>query len=89
MPASSSGCVLTTVIEADTGIGTEAQRRDASPLAQTVQRRIDASDHFHYDVVDGSFGLQPQSGTARPGSTAAQDDSDARHGPRLPAPVRA
>ena len=45
---------LTCVIEGDRGIGTEAQRRDASPLANTVQRRIDASDHFHYDYVDTS-----------------------------------
>jgi len=45
---------LTTVIEADHGIGAEATRRDASPLAQTIQRRVDASDHFHFDAVDTS-----------------------------------
>jgi hypothetical protein len=45
---------LTTVIEADYGIEATAPRRDASPMASTVLRRVDARDHFHYDVVDGS-----------------------------------
>jgi len=53
-PSQQFWLLLTTVIEADAGIGTEALRRDASPLAQTVQRRVDASDHFHYDAIDVS-----------------------------------
>ncbi len=45
---------LTTVIEGDFGIDVEAYRRDASPMKQTIVRRVDAKDHFHYDVVDGT-----------------------------------
>jgi hypothetical protein len=42
---------LTTVIEEDTGFA-RAGARKASPLPHTVQRRIDASDHFFSDTVD-------------------------------------
>jgi len=45
---------LTTVIDADFGLETEALRRDASPLAQTIQRRVDCTDHFRYDAIDVS-----------------------------------
>ena len=50
---------LTTVIEADYGIEATAQRRDASPMSSTILRRVDARDHFHYDVVDGSSAFNP------------------------------
>ena len=68
---------LTTVIEGDFGIGTEAERRDASPLANTIQRRVDATDHFHYDVVDGSSVYSPNPGPPGPdNATVVQDDTD-------------
>jgi hypothetical protein len=68
---------LTTVVEADFGIGTEALRRDASPLPTTVQRRIDATDHFHYDVVDGSSAYSTNPGLPGPeNATVVEDDTD-------------
>jgi hypothetical protein len=42
---------LTTVIEADQDLGIVAQRRDASPIRATVERRVDASDHFRQGIV--------------------------------------
>jgi hypothetical protein len=62
---------LTTVIEADYGIETTAQRRDASPMSTTVLRRVDARDHFHYDVVDGSSAFNPSPKTDQ----VMEDDS--------------
>jgi len=63
---------LTTVIDGDLGIDVEAQRRDASPMKNTIQRRVDARDHFHYDVIDGSSAL-----SATPLSPeVVQDDTD-------------
>jgi hypothetical protein len=50
---------LTTVIEGDFGLDTHAKRRDASPLSFTVQRRVDATDHFHYDLIDASSAYFP------------------------------
>ena len=64
---------LTTVIEADYGIEATAYRRDASPIASTILRRVDARDHYHYDIVDGSSAFNPTPGTDQ----VAQDDSDA------------
>lgn len=64
---------LTTVIEADYGIEAIAPRRDASPVSSTILRRVDARDHFHYDVVDGSSAFNPSPGTDQ----VMQDDSDA------------
>ncbi len=63
---------LTTVIEGDFGIDAEAYRRDASPMKQTIIRRVDAKDHFHYDVVDGTsaFSKTPLS------RNVVQDDTD-------------
>jgi hypothetical protein len=63
---------LTTVIEGDLGIEVEAERRDASPIKHTIQRRIDAKDHFHYDVIDASSALNAN-GFAR---QVVQDDTD-------------
>ncbi len=64
---------LTTVIEGDFGIDATASRRDASPELSTIMRRVDARDHFHYDVVGGSsaFSLSPGD------DDVVQDDSDA------------
>jgi hypothetical protein len=45
---------LTTVIDGDFGIDSEATRRDASPMKDTIIHRVDAKDHFHYDVIDGT-----------------------------------
>jgi hypothetical protein len=42
---------LTTVIESDTTLEATAPRRDASPLPNIVERRIDAKEHWRYDVV--------------------------------------
>jgi len=42
---------LTTVIEADQDLGIVAPRRDASPINATIQRRVDARDHFRCGVV--------------------------------------
>jgi hypothetical protein len=64
---------LTTVIEADYGIESTALRRDASPMPSTILRRVDARDHFHYDVVDGSSAFNPSPGNDQ----VMQDDSDA------------
>ena len=64
---------LTTVIEADYGIEATATRRDASPMAATVLRRVDARDHFHKDVVDASSAFNATPGT----DVIVQDDSDA------------
>ena len=64
---------LTTVIEADYGIEATAARRDASPMSSTILRRVDARDHFHYDVVDGSSAFNQSPGTDQ----VVQDDSDA------------
>jgi hypothetical protein len=67
---------LTTVIEADHGIETTASRRDASPLPQTITRRVDARDHFYYDVVDGSSPFSKTPGPSGPdNSLVVQDDS--------------
>lgn len=63
---------LTTVIEGDLGIDVEAKRRDASPMTNTIQRRIDAKDHFHYDVIDSSSAFNTN-GYAR---DVVQDDTD-------------
>jgi hypothetical protein len=63
---------LTTVIEGDLGIEVEAERRDASPMKNTVQRRVDAKDHFHYDVIDSSSAFNTN-GFAR---DVVQDDTD-------------
>ena len=67
---------LTTVIEGDRGIGTHAKRRDASPLASTIQRRVDASDHFHYDYIDTSSVYNVGGNPASNGQVAVQDDTD-------------
>jgi hypothetical protein len=64
---------LTTVIEADYGIDATAARRDASPASSTIMRRVDARDHFHYDVVGGSSAFSQSPGA----NQAVQDDSDA------------
>jgi hypothetical protein len=64
---------LTTVIEADYGIEATALRRDASPMSSTILRRVDARDHFHYDVVDGSSAFNSSPRTDQ----IMQDDSDA------------
>ena len=64
---------LTTVIEADYGIEATAARRDASPMSSTIIRRVDARDHFHYDVVDASSAFNQSPGTDQ----VVQDDSDA------------
>ena len=64
---------LTTVIEADYGIEATAPRRDASPMSSTILRRVDARDHFHYDVVGGSSAFNQSPGTDQ----VVQDDSDA------------
>ena len=42
---------LTTVIEADQDLGIVAPRRDASPMSATIQRRVDARDHYRRGVV--------------------------------------
>src|SRR5262249_8572753 len=62
---------LTTVIEGDLGIGAKADRRDASPIKNTIVRRVDAKDHFHYDVVDGTSAFSQQFLSPDP----VQDDS--------------
>jgi hypothetical protein len=64
---------LTTVIEADYGIEATAARRDASPMPSTIVRRVDARDHFHRDVVDGSSAFNDSPGTDQ----VVQDDTDA------------
>ncbi len=64
---------LTTVIEADYGIETTAPRRDASPMPTAILRRVDARDHFHYDVVDGSSAFNQSPGTDQ----VVQDDTQA------------
>jgi hypothetical protein len=55
---------LTTVIEADFGIGDQslAQRRPASAIAHPIYRVIDCRDHFKYDVIDASspFFIKPK-----------------------------
>ena len=44
----------------------------------TVIRRIDAHDHFYYDVVDGSSPFSASPGPPGPsGATVVRDDSDA------------
>jgi hypothetical protein len=53
---------LTTVIEADYGIESTAPRRDASPLLSPVLRRVDARDHFRFDVIDGSSAFNQSPG---------------------------
>jgi hypothetical protein len=63
---------LTTVIEGDLGIDVEAKRRDASPMTNTIQRRVDAKDHFHYDVIDSTSAFNTNS-FAR---DVVQDDTD-------------
>lgn len=45
---------LTTVIESDQTLEATAARRMASPLPNTVQRRINAKDHFRKDLVTPS-----------------------------------
>jgi hypothetical protein len=67
---------LTTVIEADFGIGSNAYRRDASPLKQSVQRRVDATDHFHWDVIDGCSMYSKDLQTPGTAQTKVQDDTD-------------
>ena len=64
---------LTTVVEADYGIEAMAARRDASPMSSTIVRRVDARDHFHHDVIDGSSAFNGTPGTDQ----VVQDDSDA------------
>ena len=63
---------LTTVIDGDFGIDVEAYRRDASPIKDTIVRRVDAKDHFHYDVIDGTsaFSQSPLS------PDVVEDDTD-------------
>lgn len=63
---------LTTVIEGDHGIDVEAERRDASPMKNTIQRRVDAKDHFYYDVIDSSSAFNTN-GFAR---DVVRDDTD-------------
>ena len=83
---------LTTVIEADYGIEATAQRRDASPMSSTILRRVDARDHFHYDVVDGSSAFNPSPGTdqvdARRHRRRAGTRMPASHRTRVPASGR-
>lgn len=64
---------LTTVVDADYGIEAIAARRDASPMALSILRRVDARDHFHRDVIDASSVFNPTPGT----DMAVQDDTDA------------
>jgi hypothetical protein len=67
---------LTTVIEADYGIEATATKRAASPLPFTIQRNVDAVDHFYYDVVDGTSPYSPNPGPAGPANaTVIKDDS--------------
>jgi hypothetical protein len=44
---------LTAVIESDATSGATVSRTSNSPLAQTVQRRIDARDRYLKEIVDG------------------------------------
>jgi hypothetical protein len=68
---------LTTVIEGDYGIEATAQKRPASPIPFTIQRNVDAHDHFYYDVVDGTSPYSPNPGPAGPeNATVVKDDSD-------------
>jgi hypothetical protein len=67
---------LTTVIEADFGIGAEATRRDASPLKQSVQRRIDCTDHYHWDAIDGCSMYSTAPAPAGTQQQLVQDDTD-------------
>jgi hypothetical protein len=64
------------VIEADFGIGAEATRRDASPLKQTVQRRIDCTDHYHWDAIDGCSMYSTAPAPAGTQQQIVQDDTD-------------
>jgi hypothetical protein len=67
---------LTTVIEGDYGIEATAQKRPASPIPFTIQRNVDAHDHFYYDVVDGTSPYSPSPGPAGPANaTVVKDDS--------------
>jgi hypothetical protein len=69
---------LTTVIQGDFGIEVEAQRRNASPMKNAIQRRVDAKDHFYYDAVDGSSPFSTNPGPSGPDSAVVvQDDTKA------------
>jgi hypothetical protein len=45
---------LTCVIESDQCIEAVAQKRETSPYPFTIERRVDAKDHFVKNVIDGS-----------------------------------
>jgi hypothetical protein len=65
---------LTTVIEGDFGIGAFAARRGASPLGQTIQRRVDASDHFYLDTIHASSDFNTSTQSPKQDYTV-QDDT--------------
>lgn len=69
---------LTTVIESDTSIEATANRRDASPLQNVVERRIDAKEHWRKDVVtpNSPYWVDAQTAAAANDFTGDNEDID-------------
>lgn len=66
---------LTTVVDADRGIEAVASRRDASPIANVIQRRIDAKDHYRKDSIDISSAFYSEEQAAQPNVTVDPNTS--------------
>jgi len=72
--------MLVCVIEGDQCIQAKAKKRPASPYPFTVERRVDAKDHFVKNVVDKSSPLRPSTAALVGGGAIVQpildDDTD-------------
>lgn len=69
---------LTVRIPGDKGLVVTAARRDASPIARIVERRIDARDRFAKHVVCSSspYNTGAHSGSDYSGADGVRDDTD-------------
>ena len=68
---------LTVVVDGDQDLHVKALRRQASPLATTVRRRVDCRDHFSKQVIDISSAYNVPTGSASPAQIVVRDDTAA------------
>lgn len=79
-PSSRVHLMLTTTIEADAILSAAATKREASPTAFAITRKVDAADRYRKDVVKAGsrFNPGPSDKVVRDDTTAATADAEAR-----------
>jgi hypothetical protein len=66
---------LTCVIESDQCIEALAKKRETTPYPFTIERRVDAKDHFVKNVIDGSSAYFDSQGGTQGTPLIAKDDT--------------